>query len=585
MGKWLRWRGEIVVCVLLLLATLVIYWQTLDFDFIRLDDREYVVDNPYVNSGLSHRGLNWAFGPRQGNFIPLVWISYMIDAQLYELDPAGFHLTNVLIHIAAALLLFLSLRLMTGSVWRSGIVAALFAVHPAHVESVAWVAERKDTLSAFFWMLGMVAYVAYVKRPDTRRYDLVALALILGLMAKPMLVTLPFVFLFLDYWPLRRLAAGDRQETKTGALLRLIREKIPLFLIAAASCVVTVWAQCAGGAVSSLAEIPLGARLANAVVSYAAYLGKLIWPAHLAVIYPHPGGSLPLWQTAASGCLLVVLSLVAVRVRKTRPYVTAGWLWYLVTLVPVIGIVQVGYQAMADRYTYIPFIGLFVAVVWGIGALALGAGSGTEGKRPAWIIRALTAAIAIAVLSALTIQARLQTSCWADSVTVLTHATEVTKNNFEAYNMLGHELAWVGRSEEALRQYARVLQIAPNNFIAHLGIGFIHSKEGRHAAAIESYRKALRIRPNLPVAHVNIAVGLIQQGKTREAIREYIRAIELDPKNPVTRESLAEAYLAAGDLVRARREARECRRLGGSLTPALSSALSQELDGSDRGGP
>ncbi|MDO8586792.1 MAG: tetratricopeptide repeat protein [Armatimonadota bacterium] len=573
---WGKWRGEIVVCLLLLFTTLFIYWQTVDFDFIRLDDRDFVLDNLYVSDGLSHRGLNYAFtAPRQGNYIPLVWVSYMIDAELHGVDPGAFHLTNVLLHATAALLLFLTLRLMTGSVWRSGAVAALFAIHPAHVESVAWVAERKDTLSAVFWMLCMLAYAAYVRRPDARKYNLLAIVFILGLMAKSMLVTLPFVLLLLDYWPLRRLAPGNGSRFAKASLPRLLREKIPLFIIAAAFCIVTLWAQRAGGAVSSLAEIPLGIRLSNAVVSCVAYLGKLVWPAHLAVIYPHPGSSLPVWQAAASGCLIVAFSWLAIRARRTRPYLPVGWLWYLITLVPVIGIVQVGYQAMADRYTYIPSIGLFVAVVWGLGAVVSSARAKMEGKHLTLIPPTSAISVAVLILCALTIQARFQTSRWVDTLTLLTHATAATRDNTEAHMMLGHELAWIGRTDEALVQYKKVLRIDPGDFKAHLGIGMVHSKEDRHDAAMKSYLNALRIRPNLPVAHANMAVGFIQQGRVREAIREYKSAVELDPADPAIRESLARAYLLVEDVAGAKREARECRRLGGTLPPELSNLLSR----------
>ncbi|NIQ87873.1 MAG: hypothetical protein GWN93_01765, partial [Deltaproteobacteria bacterium] len=405
-----------------------------------------------VHKGLTRESFIWAFTTTdEANWHPLTWLSHMVDCQLYGLNPAGHHLTNVLLHSASTVLLFLILLGMTGSRWRSALVAALFALHPLHVESVAWVAERKDVLSTLFWMLTLWAYLAYTKRPERKRYLLIIVAFTLGLMAKPMLVTLPFVLLLLDYWPLKRIELGQSASglpaanqpstiaEKPGAqAFRLLLEKTPLFVLTAASSVVTFVVQKSEGAVGALEVYPLKIRVANALVSYVSYIIKMIWPQNLAVFYPHPGQSLPMWQAVAAGILLVLISIAVIRAGRRQPYLPVGWLWYLGTLVPVIGLVQVGAQAMADRYTYVPLIGLFIMAAWGVPELM----KKWHHRRVALVVSAAL------VLFALMTCARLQLRHWKNSIALLSHAHAVTAKSYLVHNNLGSALNELGKYDE-----------------------------------------------------------------------------------------------------------------------------------------
>ncbi|MBL7207805.1 MAG: glycosyltransferase family 39 protein, partial [Desulfobacterales bacterium] len=400
-------RREGVVCLFLALTVLAVYWQVGNHEFVNYDDKDYITENQHVQAGLTLKSIAWAFtSTHAGNWHPLTWLSHMLDCQIYGLNPCGHHFTSVFFHILNSILLFLVFKRMTGAFWKSAFVAALFALHPLHVESVAWAAERKDVLSAFFWMLTMGSYIRYVERPGTNRYLLVLLFFALGLMAKPMLITLPFVLLLLDYWPLgrfhvrkpeaaqpseekpqkdtkskkrksrKRLAKNAVQAKKTtgsdyqwSLALSLLWEKIPLFVLAAASSVVTFFVQQSGGAVRSLDALPLFVRISNALVSYISYIVKMILPHNMAILYPHPK-DFSIWQVAGACLLLACISFIAIRSMKRYPYFAVGWLWYLGTLVPVIGLVQVGLQSMADRYTYIPLTGIFIIIAWGISDLA-----------------------------------------------------------------------------------------------------------------------------------------------------------------------------------------------------------------------
>ena len=406
---------DILVCLFLVMATLAVYWQVQNYDFVNFDDNDYVYDNRHVQDGLTLKSIIWAFtNIHASNWHPVTWLSHMMDYQLYGMNPGRHHLTNLLFHIANTLLLFLVFRKMTDSLWQSGFVAALFALHPLHVESVAWVSERKDVLSTFFWMLTMWSYIWYVEHPAVKRYILVVLFFALGLMSKPMLVTLPFVLLLLDFYPLNRFQSqqpkGSANAQQRSIALRLILEKIPLFVLVAMSSAMTFYAQKHGKTVASLEVIPLKSRVANALVSYVSYIIKTIYPSKLAVLYPHPG-ILPWWQIAGACLLLVTISFLAIRVVKQSPYFVVGWLWYLGTLVPVIGLVQVGIQSMADRYTYVPLIGIFIIIVWGIPELVA-----------QWRYRKIClATLATVVLTILMAMTWKKVGYWKSSITLFEH--------------------------------------------------------------------------------------------------------------------------------------------------------------------
>lgn len=500
------------------MAALVVFWQSADHEFVNFDDELYVTRNSHVQAGLTYQGLVWALTTTHvGNWHPLTWLSHMLDCELYGLNPGGHHFTNLLLHIANTLLLFMVLKRMTGALRRSAFVAALFALHPLHVESVAWVAERKDVLSTFFWMLTMGVYVRYVERPGLNRYLLVLLSFALGLMAKPMLVTLPFVLLLLDYWPLGRFQfrqSSDDSNSQShesinfsnqrSLIFRLVLEKAPFFALAAVSGVVTFFVQQGGGAVRSLYVFPLDIRIANAMVSYVSYIEKMIWPHHLAVFYPHPG-MLPMWQIAGAGLLLVCISVLVVRAARRHPYLLTGWLWYLGTLVPVIGLVQVGSHAMADRYTYVPLIGLFIMIAWG---------SCDISER--WRYRKIVLAISTGVLlCASMISTGSQVRYWQNSVALFEHTLDVTANNWLAHNNMGIALARRGKFDEAIAHYSETLRIKPDYAPAYSNLGIVFAVQEKAEEAIAHFRKALQINPDYTAARKNLEVALAVQRESQ----------------------------------------------------------------------
>ncbi|MES0397510.1 MAG: tetratricopeptide repeat protein [Syntrophobacteria bacterium] len=545
-------RSEACIWLILITAVLLVYWQVGDHEFINYDDNAYITDNAQVQKGLTSEGIIWAFTTSHtGNWHPLTWISHMLDCELYGLNPKGHHLTNVLFHTANAILLFVVLRWMTGAIWRSGLVAALFALHPLHVESVAWAAERKDVLSTFFWMLTMVAYVHYVNRPGGKRYLLVLITFSLGLMAKPMLVTLPFVLLLLDYWPLNRFkpraVTGSVEDQPLGfrssgddksPILKAVMEKTPLFLMSLFSCVVTVMAQQEAGAISTLEIVPFKLRIANGLVSVVAYMGKMIWPQDLAVFYPHPVSDLQIWKPVVAGLFLLILSTVALWVAQRCRYVLVGWLWYLGTLVPVIGLVQVGEQAMADRYTYVPLIGLFIVVVWGFADLV----KGWRSRR--WVVSVSAAVMVLALMAG----SWLQVTHWKNSVRLFKHALDATSNNYVAHYTLGNALALQGNLTGSVSHYNKALQIHPNFAEAHNNLGNALALQGNLTGAISHYNKALQINPDHAEAHRNLAVGLDRQGRHQEAIQHYAEVLRISPHDAQSHNNLGVALAEQGRL-------------------------------------
>jgi type IV pilus biogenesis/stability protein PilW len=516
-------RLEVIICLFLILATTGVFWPVRNHDFVNYDDTRYVNKNAKVQGGLTVKGLIWAFTTGDvSNWHPLTWISHMLDSQMHGLDPTGHHLTNVFLHAVNGGLLFLVLRFMTGAVWRSAIVSALFALHPLHVESVAWVAERKDVLSTFFWLLTMLAYTWYVKRPGFEKYLMVVAALALGLMAKPMLVTLPFVLLLLDYWPLGRF---DVEVPSIGnnlkRLWRLVWEKWSLFLLSLASSIITFLVQQRGLAVQPLELIPAESRIANAFVSYASYVWKMIWPTHLAVYYPHPLESLQEWQIGAAAFFTVSISGMVLWGIRRRPYLIVGWLWYLGTLVPVIGLVQVGGQAMADRYTYVPLIGLFISFVWGISDI-----TATRSRLKGAL--AVSAAVVVVIFAICT---SFQLRHWKNTKTLFEHALQVTNRNQLAHNQLGLALLKEGSPEKATEHLLEALRITPQYVHAHINLGNAYKDQGEVDKAEQEYRRALRYVPSHATANNNLGILLAMRGKTDEALTLFSKVLEIDPDN------------------------------------------------------
>ncbi|UCG80700.1 MAG: tetratricopeptide repeat protein [Desulfobacterales bacterium] len=542
MHKALHIRRDLLVCLIVMVTTLAAYWDIRNHDFLHYDDSLYVTENSHVRAGLTWASIIWAFTTTHAsNWHPLTWLTHMVACEIYGLDAGGHHVTSLLFHIVNTVLLFMVLNRMTRALWGSAFVAALFAVHPLHVESVAWVAERKDVLSTFFLFATMWAYVHYAECPGFTGYLLVLVLFAFGLMAKPMIVTLPFVLLLMDYWPLGRFAFVSKQGLpkpvnlihKISSPLHLVFEKVPLIGLAAGSCVVTFLAQQSGGSLPSLDKLPLNIRIANALVSYISYIGKTIWPAQLTVFYPHPGMP-PLWKMFACTAFLLVVTLLVILTWKKRPYLAVGWLWYLGTLVPVIGLVQVGEQAMADRYTYVPLIGLFVMVAWGVPEL---------GARWRYQRHVLATSIGVA-LSCLVICTYSQVRHWDNTTALFKHAVDVTTENYVAHFNLGFALAKQGRTKEAIRHYSEALRINPAWAEAHNILGNALARQGNLRVAVSHYSEALRIKPAMAEAHNNLGLALQMLGRLEEAVPHFRHALRIKPDYTQARHNLETALTA-----------------------------------------
>ena len=550
------------ICVFLALITWLVFGQTLRHDFVNYDDSEYVYANPEVTKGLTLHGIGWAFSHvHADNWHPLTSMSHMLDCQLYGLKAGGHHCTNVVLHMLGVILLFLVLFEMTGGpssprdesvsprhpdrtgdIWRSAFVAALFAIHPLHVESVAWVSERKDVLSGVFFMLTLAAYVRYARRPSLANYLLVALLFALGLMSKPMLVTVPFVLLLLDYWPLGRLttptSAGSRSKSlgwlnRRSALQKLMLEKVPLLLLSAASCLVTLVVQ--KQATISIELLPAWVRLYEGLVSCLSYIYQMLWPARLALFYPYPSGRLSIWPFVLAIALLTAITAWAIKLRNRRPYFITGWLWYLVMLVPVIGIVQVGSQAHADRYTYLPHIGLYLGVTWAVNDLF----ARWRHRRMIFATGAATAIVALAWC------AHLQTAYWKNSESLWTHTLAVTRNNTLAHRQLGDFLFERRRFDGALfhfQEWLRIESFHPSA-IAHNAIGNALLEKGLTDEALFHYQKSLELNPNYPDAEYNLGLALFREGRIDEAITQWQKTLSFDPGNADAHVRLGHALL------------------------------------------
>lgn len=538
---------QIIISIFLVVATLAVYWQVQDYEFVNLDDNLYITENENIQDGVTREGIIWAFTTNYPHFWhPVAWVSHMLDYQLFGLTPKGHHLTNVFIHITNALLLFMVLMRMTGALWQSFFVAAIFALHPLNVESVAWVTERKNLLSAFFGLLTIWAYICYTEKKGVKRYCLVALLLASSLLSKPMLVTLPFVLLLLDYWPFGRLKLVQKKdnlatpkteinEDRGENISQLIWEKIPFLLLAVGSSFMTVWFR---DSVRTLKIENMGtsqARIVNALVSYIEYLEKMLWPMELSALYPHPGNTLPVWKGVICGILLVIISTVVVRMIRQTPYLAVGWFWYLGTLVPMIGIVQEGNQAMADRFTYIPLIGIFIMVAWGLPDLLA-----------RWSHRnkalSVLAGIIFPVLMTLT---WAQASHWENSEKLFKHAIEVTDNKYPGFSLiysnLGSTLSQQMRFEEAIVYIKEAIRIDPGYGQAHYNLGVVLAKQMKFEEAIVHYREAIRHMPSNTGAHNNIGFALSQQMNFAEAIVHYNEAIRLKPDYAGAQDNLGTA--------------------------------------------
>ena len=564
------------VCIFLALIVWLVFGQTLRHEFVNYDDQNYVYQNTEITSGLTVAGIAWAFTHVHAqNWHPLTTISHMLDYQLYGLKAGGHHFTNVLLHSIAVMLLFLLLRQMTGALWRSAFVAAVFAIHPLRVESVAWVAERKDVLSAVFFMLTLIAYVCYVRKPSLSRYTTVAFLFVLGLMSKPMLVTVPLVLLLLDYWPLHRFAASTSVKSKAKPLRgwdrqsisgRLVLEKIPLLALSAVSASVTFLAQTQ--AIGRTGELPLLWRVNNAFVTCITYVWQMIWPLKLAVFYPHPENGLPHWEIILSVALLAAITASAFALRKKHPYMITGWLWYLVMLAPVIGLVQVGWQGHADRYTYLPQIGLYLLVSLAITELAVSLR----------IRRQVLAIVATIVIAALSWRAWIQTSYWRDSETLWRHALAVTSNNDVADNNLGIVLLGRGQVDEAISRFQMALNIRLENAPAHDNLAKAFLQKGRVAEAMAHYHKLLEIQPdNLETRNI-LGTVLFQQGRVQEAIDQWQDTLSIQPDNGNAKSNLAWVFAtypekSVRDGAKAVQLAEQALQLSGGKNPVIFRTL------------
>ncbi len=577
-------KCSITIGIYLLLAGLsvAVFGQTIRYEFVNFDDDLYVYNTPAIRAGLTKDGMMSAFtSPHARNWHPLTTISHMLDCQVYGLKAGGHHATNVVLHTVAVLLLFAVLRQMTGAIWRSAIVAALFAVHPLHVESVAWVSERKDILSAVFFLLMLVAYVRYARAPSVTRYLVVAVLLAAGLMSKPMLITAPLVLLLLDYWPLRRFeqpssATRTTKSLKSGTHERimpsLLLEKIPLLVLSASSGVVTFILQ--KRAAGAIPPLPFLWRAQNAVMSYVIYAWKTLWPSRLAVFYPHPNDTWATWHVVLAIIFLLAITCAAILWRHKRPYLFTGWFWYLVMLVPVIGLVQVGEQGHADRYTYLPSIGLFLIAAW--------AGGDAIGAAQTKLWRGIAAAGTIVIVAVLACAAFAQTSYWRNSETLWMHALAVTTDNDVAHNNLGYlcvgggdldnavshfeaaskirsgkldphynlgtafiemnlgdALARKGQTDEAMVHFEKAIKLQPDYAEAYYNRGNVLFTKGRIDEAIADFEKTLQIQPNDADAHTGLGNALLRKGALKEAIAHYNEAIALAPEDPHSRSNLA----------------------------------------------
>ena len=526
-------RPCFVICTVLVLAICAAYWQLPRHDFLTYDDQQYLTENPHIRAGLNWNTFKWAFSTSYAsNWHPVTWLSHAVDFQIFGLKPAGHHIVNLLLHIANTLLLFALLNRFGGALWRAALVAAIFALHPLHVESVAWAAERKDVLSTFFFLLTLWFYFLHAKRPSYLRYLSSLFFFALALMSKPMVVTLPVLLLLLDIWPLHRTRLHPLPGKVTSSWPRLLLEKLPFLVLAGASSALTLWAQHQGHSILSTEQLSLSQRLAHIPVVYLTYLGKAFFPHQLAIYYPYQGPP-SIFTVLLSLLILAGISLLVLRGRKNHPYLLTGWLWFVGTLVPVIGLVQAGDQAMADRYTYIPLIGVSIMFAWGLSDLC--------GERTALMV---SPAICL-ILSGATF---LQVQYWQNTRTLFEHAARVTAKNHLALTVLGSLFEKDGRTSEAMALYAQALQYKPDYPEAHFFMGHALDQQGNPGAAIAEYATVLKLKPQLEQAHIFLAMDLAKEKKYDEALQHYQSALALNPDSAAAHHNLALLYHTRGSL-------------------------------------
>jgi len=558
-------RAKVLICIFLIVATFCIYSQIQDHEFINYDDNKYVTESSLVQAGLTNENIIRVFTTTHfGGWLPITSISYMLDYQLYGLNPKGFLLTNLFFHIANSLLLFLILFRMTGAIWQSAFVAVVFALHPLNVESVAWVAERKNVLSNFFLLLTIWAYIRYAEKPTTKRYSLVFLLFAFGLMSKPMVVTLPFVLLLLDYWPLERFKLGRRErEFKTAQkdkyfngeknISKLVLEKFPLLILSALCSITTLILFEKDAAAQD--PVSILTILTNVMISYFEYLWKMLWPKGLAILYAHPGNTLAVWKGVLCGIALLVITTISIKLIRKAPYFVVGWFWYLGTLIPVIGFITLGPHLIADRYAYLPLIGIFVIIAWGVPELL---------KEWHYRKNVLKASAGILILTLMPIT-WIQVSHWESSITVFKHAIRVTDKKYPGFsvvhNNLGIALFADGKNEEAISHYKMAIKLYPTHAKAYYNLGIALFAEKKNEEAISNYKMAIKLYPTHTKAHYNLGIALFADRKNEEAISHYKMAIKLNPNYTNAHYNLGIVLVQKGEMKEAVHHFRETVRL------------------------
>lgn len=526
--------SDILMFTLLIVTTLSIYYRVSSFDFIDFDDNEYITENLNISSGIHLKNIKWSFQTfHSGNWHPLTWISHMLDCQFFGMNAGYHHITNIFLHILNSLLLFAVLKKMTAKRWESFFVSILFALHPLHVESVAWISERKDLLCALFWMLTLLSYIYYSNQKSLITYVSVVFFFTLGLLSKPMIITLPFVLLLLDLWPLNRITiiGTSNYQVPYKQIIDLIVEKIPLVILIFFSGIITFYAQQQGGAVSSLSAVPFAHRIANVFVSYLAYILKTFYPLKLALLYPFPH-TIPMWQSMGSALIILLITYLSVKTIKVRPYFFVGWMWYLGTLIPVIGIVQIGRQAMADRYTYIPLIGIFLIIIWWISDCS-----------SSWKYRKLyLTSLSIIVNAFLFFITWNQIGIWKNSVTLFEHTLSITSGNYIIHNNLGYVLREKGKNREAEDHFRQAIDIQPNYMEAHVNLAISLDKKGEFNDAVSHYLTAIAIQPDNPEIHKFLADLFLRHGDDLNAFHHYRKVLELSPE-------YGEIYIRLGNIL------------------------------------